>query len=89
MYNFEQYIITFVIGYLAYFLPRDGTNVNPLFSSVILGTFFSYILYSDLEINYFEGQDFIVLIFIIIMASVGGLLASQMKKAEQTYTVNL
>ena len=87
--NYEQYVVTFIIGYLAYFLPKDGININPLYSSIIIGTFFSYVLYSDLEINFFNLYDFILLLLVITMAILGGLLAGQMKKAEQIYTVSL
>jgi hypothetical protein len=87
--NYEQYVVTFIIGYLAYYLPRDDISVNPLFSSIIIGVFFSYVLYSDLVIDNLDYKDIITFIIILIMAATGGLLAKLMKTAEKTYTVNM
>ncbi len=87
--NYEQCIVTLIIGYLAYYLPRDNIGINPIYSSLIIGIFFSYVLYSDLIIDTWNTLDIIIFVIILIMALCGGLLANLMRKAEKIYTVNI
>ena len=64
--NYQQYITTFMIAYLAALLPSEKSNIHPLLSSVILGVFLSKLFFGDFD----EGYNWTIndMYFILIMS---------------------
>ena len=64
--NYQQYITTFMIAYLAALLPSPKSNIPPIISSVVLGVFLSKLFFGDFD----TGYDWAVndMYFILIMS---------------------
>lgn len=52
IYNYQQYVTTFMIAYLAALLPSNKSNIPPLLSSIVLGVFLSKLFFGDFDYGY-------------------------------------
>jgi hypothetical protein len=79
--NWQQYIVTFMIAYLAALIPSKNSNIHPLLASLVLGVFLSKLLFGDFD----KGLAFTVndIYFVLIMGAIsvaGGYAAIYMSK---------
>lgn len=80
-YNYEQIIVTIIVGYLAALIPNNNSNIPHLLSSILVGGFISKSFYGDWDIGYkWTVSDIFYWLFTIIESLFGGILALYIRK---------
>jgi hypothetical protein len=83
--NYQQYVITFMIAYIAALLPTKKSNIPPLLSSLILGVFLSKLLYGDFDEGYsWSANDMYFILIMSLISLTASIISLSISKISKT-----
>ena len=82
--NYQQYITTFMIAYIAALLPTEKSNIPPLLSSLILGVFLSKLFYGDFDEGYkWTSNDMYFILIMSLISLCAGIISMSISKISK------
>jgi hypothetical protein len=87
--NYQQYVITFMIAYIAALLPSEKSNIPPLLSSLILGVFLSKLFYGDFDEGYaWSTSDMYFVLIMSLISLCAGIISLSVSKMSENIKID-